>query len=125
MKVHAHLGPGDGFQLFSGTIYCRDTPDCNAPEGEPMGMINTMRLLAGNAKELGYSSPMDANEAIMEKRDGRFQEPDMQGMAELTGKSFDPTGAGKGQHRWRRDLRISRRSGACHITDLRHRHRHR
>ena len=88
MKVHAHLGPGDGFQLFSGTIYCRDTPDCNAPEGEPMGMINTMRLLAGNARELGYSSPMDANEAIMEKRDGRFQEPDMQGMAELTGKPF-------------------------------------
>ena len=29
MKVHAHLGPGDGFQLFSGTmkVYDQIMPD--------------------------------------------------------------------------------------------------
>lgn len=82
MSVFAHLGGASSFNLISGVVHCRNTPDCIAPEGEVMEGPQIMQTLMKNAQDAGFSNPMEAMAG------GGMGPADEQGMAELTGKTF-------------------------------------
>lgn len=84
--VYAHIGGDSGFEMISGVIHCRDTPECNRPAGESMERMQVMQILTRNAREAGFGNLMQA--MATRKKNARKSSADEQGQAELTGKTL-------------------------------------
>ena len=84
--VFGHLGADASFDLISGPIQCRDTADCQPPEGEPTAPPMIIARMMLNAWKLGYLTPGRAMGAL--KEPGKTAPADAAGKAELSGRTI-------------------------------------
>lgn len=84
--VYAHLGGDADFELISGVIHCRDTPECKKPPGETTDTMKVMPILTRNARAAGFNSLMEAT--VTRKKNASKSPADKQGQAQLTGKTL-------------------------------------